>query len=235
MPGTLKTKRNIKPIPGLAKRLKLARVNKGLSQLQAAKALGINSRAISQWEVAKSAPHTRKLQQVADLYSVTVDWLWNAAISDGPIPRVQRNAHQLTTQLSIPVIEKALNDNVKSLRDVATPWPRPFFERLIDESGAALKNIVIMKGRRDSMEPTIALRDYVLVDMSVNKIDSTRGIYVIHDGRAVMVRRVEATWSKTGEPIYRCTGDNPAVEPREVPEKKLRVLGQVIATFHYLY
>ena len=48
------------------------RVTVGLSQADVAKVLGITQGAISMWESGDSKPAIDKIQQLADLYKVTV-------------------------------------------------------------------------------------------------------------------------------------------------------------------
>jgi transcriptional regulator with XRE-family HTH domain len=216
-------KRNIKPIPSLARQLKLARANKGYSQTHAARKLGINPRAISQWETAKTAPSARKLQQVAELYGVTLDWLWNAADDRAGAP--------LKT---VPIIHTVLDGPVKSLRDIAVLEDLPMLDRIFQKVGVKGENIVMLYSHRDAMSPTVGLRDILFIDVSVTEVKATRGVYAVTDGLALMIRRVERMWSDKGKAIYRLTGDNPAVEKRDVPLTKLRALGEVVAVLHFL-
>lgn len=59
----------------LGKRLKEARENKGLTQIQAAKILGISNGTLSGYERNYRDPDTHILEKMAELYEVKVDWL----------------------------------------------------------------------------------------------------------------------------------------------------------------
>lgn len=61
-------------VPGLAARLRLARVEHGLSQEEAADRLSLNRRTIHAWESEESQPSTATLDRVASLYERSVDW-----------------------------------------------------------------------------------------------------------------------------------------------------------------
>lgn len=50
--------------------LKAARVNKSLSQAEAAKALGINGTTLSRWEAGKTYPTTKHIPNIEKLYEI---------------------------------------------------------------------------------------------------------------------------------------------------------------------
>lgn len=59
----------------LGKRLKVARLNKGLAQEEAAKHLGITFQALSNYERDVRDPDTKLLKSMAELYGVSADAL----------------------------------------------------------------------------------------------------------------------------------------------------------------
>ena len=59
----------------LGKRLKVARLNKGLTQGEAAKHLGITFQALSNYERDVRDPDTKLLKSMAELYGVSADAL----------------------------------------------------------------------------------------------------------------------------------------------------------------
>lgn len=59
----------------LGKRLREARGNTGLNQIEAAKKLGISNGTLSGYERNYRDPDTEILHKMADLYDVSVDWL----------------------------------------------------------------------------------------------------------------------------------------------------------------
>lgn len=66
----------------LGRRLRSARDNTGLSQIEAAKKLGISNGTLSGYERNYRDPDTEILYKMADLYDVSVDWL--VGKSDNP-------------------------------------------------------------------------------------------------------------------------------------------------------
>lgn len=55
-----------------------SRKKAGLTQMEAAKALGVTDAAVNQWESGKTMPTAKRLAEVAKLYGVTVDELLKA-------------------------------------------------------------------------------------------------------------------------------------------------------------
>lgn len=55
--------------------LAAARVNKGLSQKDAAKALGVSGRVLCAWENGKSFPKADQIEKICQLYGVPYDVL----------------------------------------------------------------------------------------------------------------------------------------------------------------
>lgn len=59
----------------LGERLKKARNNKGLTQIEAAKKLGVTNGALSGYERNYRDPDTNMLKEMAELYEVSLDYL----------------------------------------------------------------------------------------------------------------------------------------------------------------
>lgn len=59
----------------LGDRLRQARENNGLSQIQVKQRTGINNKTLSNYEKNVSSPDPYTLKVLADLYEVTTDWL----------------------------------------------------------------------------------------------------------------------------------------------------------------
>lgn len=57
-------------------RLKAARKNKKLTQVEVAERVGIDDTTLSKYENDKSEPDNETLTKLADLYEVSFDWLY---------------------------------------------------------------------------------------------------------------------------------------------------------------
>lgn len=53
--------------------LKAARINKGLTQTEAAKELQVNKKTLSNWENGKSFPNADKIEKIEKVYHVNYD------------------------------------------------------------------------------------------------------------------------------------------------------------------
>lgn len=59
-----------------SKRLKELRLKKGLKQQELAEILGIKRNTYSDWENGKTEPSYENLVKLADLFEVSLDWLF---------------------------------------------------------------------------------------------------------------------------------------------------------------
>lgn len=68
----------------LGEKLKQARNNKGYTQVEAAKLLGITNGALSGYERNYRDPDTTMLKKLSDLYNVSLEWLLNSTVTSSP-------------------------------------------------------------------------------------------------------------------------------------------------------
>lgn len=59
----------------VAMTLKAARINKKLTQKQAAKLIGVNVSMLSKWETGKAFPSTKRIPKITEAYGVNYDEL----------------------------------------------------------------------------------------------------------------------------------------------------------------
>ena len=57
----------------MAMTLKAARVNKNLSQTEAAKLIGVNAVTLSKWETGRAFPSTKRIPKITEVYGVKYD------------------------------------------------------------------------------------------------------------------------------------------------------------------
>lgn len=82
----------------------------------------------------------------------------------------------------------------------------------------------LIKVKGDSMEPTIASGDMILVDHSKNYIDPQGGIYTIVIDDMIMIKRLQVL----GQGRIRIVSDNPHYEPTETTSDHLVINGKVL-------
>lgn len=63
--------------------LKAARVNKGMTQKEAAKSLRISNKTLCSWENGDTMPNTKKVPEICKLYGVSYDNL--VFLPDNPL------------------------------------------------------------------------------------------------------------------------------------------------------
>lgn len=87
-----------------------------------------------------------------------------------------------------------------------------------------VKHLKVVRGRGDSMEPTIRDGDTVLVDTSVRRIDDQDRIWAISYGDLGMIRRIRVTPKGS----WMLMPDNSVVRPDEVGDGETFIIGRVI-------
>ena len=101
------------------------------------------------------------------------------------------------------------------------PFKQDWLHGLYDGPVERLK---VVRGRGDSMEPTIRDGDTVLVDTSHRRIDDQDRIWAIAYGELGMIRRIRVTPRGT----WMLMPDNQVVRPDEVTDGEAAVIGRVI-------
>lgn len=96
-------------------------------------------------------------------------------------------------------------------------WLRGLFAGKLD-------NLKVVRGRGDSMRPTILDDDVVLVDLSQKTIDDQDRLWAVAYGDLGMIKRVR----QTSRSSYLLLSDNPVVPPIEAVDEEMHVLGRVI-------
>lgn len=87
-----------------------------------------------------------------------------------------------------------------------------------------VKHLKVVRGRGDSMEPTIRDGDTVLVDTSLRRIDDQDRIWAISYGDLGMIRRIRVTPKGS----WMLMPDNQVVRPDEVGDGETFIIGRVI-------
>lgn len=94
----------------LGKRLRQARDNTGLSQIDAAKKLGISNGTLSGYERDYRDPDTNILHRMAELYDVSVDWLIGKAGKSSESDEDRKNSIINKIIMEFPDAELMFND-----------------------------------------------------------------------------------------------------------------------------
>jgi len=88
----------------------------------------------------------------------------------------------------------------------------------------AIESLRVVRGRGDSMQPTIHDGDTVLIDLAQKRIDDQDRIWAVYWGDLGMIKRVR----QTPRGSYMLLSDNPVVSPIEAVDGEMHVLGRVV-------
>ena len=106
---------------------------------------------------------------------------------------------------------------VKGLVPFKEEWLRSLF-------GVSMGHLKVVRGRGDSMQPTIMDGDIVIVDMSQRRIDDQDRIWAIAYGELGMIRRVRVTSRGT----WVLAPDNAVLRTEEVGDGEAHIMGRVV-------
>ena len=96
-----------------AKRLKMLRLEAGLTQMQAAKLLGISNTALSQYESGKRTPGMNALSALAGVYHIPLSYLLNGEEETAAVI----NENELKRLMNLKGREPSLFDRFCSLSE----------------------------------------------------------------------------------------------------------------------
>lgn len=201
-----------------------------LGQEELAVAFGVSHSAFKAWMAGRSQPQLENLISIRQLTGVSIQWL---ATGEGPLflmPGSLTPATPVAGFVYIPRYDVRVgagtgqivdSENVKGFLAFREDWVRSRLRR----NPATL---VVFEAFGDSMQPTIADGDVVLVDTSEDRVRGP-AIYVVQAGNEAIVKRIELKLD--GSLLVK--SDNPTYEPMTLKGDQvaeLRVLGKVVWT-----
>lgn len=224
----------ITDVKTLAERLRWAREQRGLTQVQLAEKAGVSQGTVGNAE-SGVRKRPRDLLQLAAALDASPHWLesgkgtWDDRAERGTGVEMSTPYLPGFEHLSIPVLANAgsmgpgadqLHDEVVVGRLTVSPqWAA----RTIKPT--ALENLRFIHGYGDSMEPTFIDGDILLVDIGVvePKID---GVYVLEANDRIYIKRVRQRLN--GE--FEISSDNPTVKTIDVLDgsQQVAIRGRVV-------
>lgn len=145
----------------MGRRIRQARLAAGLSQQRIADRFGISRAAVAQWESEETNPGTAKLEGVADILGVRIEWLTTGR---GPTRTDEQDPEDAARRALVPVIDYV---RAGHWTDVADPYePGGGSEYLAtDVSLGSNAFALIIDG--ESMAPEFMPGDKIIVDPDV--------------------------------------------------------------------
>lgn len=182
-------------------RLKELRLKFGLTQKQLAEILGVDRTAVVKYETNRNGPSSETLEQLADYFGVTVDYLLGRDTSSEAVS-------SSTNGIKIPV-----------LGDVAAGIPIEAITDIIDyeeipESMALAGEYFGLRIKGRSMEPQMVEGDVVIVRRQED-VESGEIAVVLVNGESATVKRIKKRddgivlipFNPMFEPIYYSNSD----------------------------
>lgn len=207
-------------------RLTQAREQAGLSRAEVAKIVNIGTTTLQQWEAGNREASIETLEQLANLYQVSPQYLVFGTDVDMPIEPTSDDAYYYVPYFK-GVIASAgggkFSDGV-----IGTDEFLAFRQDWINRTSLTASQLVALNTDGDSMFPTIPENATVLIDKSKNIAKDGR-IYVVRIGEQLYVKRTQ--WLPTG---LRLISDNKELyDPidlthADLDSSNVEVYGQVV-------
>lgn len=212
-------------------RLRHAREMAGFQTVEAAaEALGVKYQTYAAHENGSRKFRYDSAKQYARRFKVTPSWLLDGA---GEGPKIQLNGEQAVPKTPkteiryIPEFNVHVSAGGGALIEEEQQIARwPFLPEYIENYlGLVQAKLTIVEVRGDSMEPTLAHGDKILVNMSDTQI-SHPGIFVLWDGGGTVVKRLDKRVGN--DETVTLISDNPIHDRYEVPLEDINVVGRVV-------
>lgn len=232
----------------LTERARYARKRMGLTQVEAAKAIGCSRGTVAMWESDGVAAIEKYLYPAALVYKVDPDWLnsgkgtdkypWQpSGVREVPVHAYEVEAVESDenfdprTEVWVEGVEVEVSGGNGAVVPAFVPTKYRQRYRLdwFQDKGAKPENVKIMKVRGHSMERTLFDGDKVAVDLGNRRIVSNH-VYVVIVGDEARVKRL----FRMADGRIRIISDNPdkALYPDEFVDERdahgFTVLGRVI-------
>lgn len=193
-------------------KIKIARLNAGLSQKEIAISLKVSSPTVSDWENGKKFPSGKNLVNLAQMLGTTTDYLLGNTESESPASK---------KGVKIPVLGKvAAGIPIEAITDILD------YEE-IDPTIARTGEFFGLRIEGRSMEPRMQDGDVVIVRMQ-ETADTGDTVVVLVNGNSATVKKI-----KYGPDGITLLPTNPSYDPMffsaaEVEALPVRVIGKVV-------
>ncbi|HVI55456.1 MAG TPA: S24 family peptidase [Luteibacter sp.] len=228
----------------LTERARYARKRVGMTQVEAAKAIGCSRGTVAMWESGGSASIEQYLLPAAKVYKVNPDWLDSGKGSDDypwtgrvvPVRAFEVEAVESdedfdpSREVWVEGVEVEVSGGSGRIvpEFVPTEYRQRYTLKWFQETGAIPANVKVMRVRGSSMERTLFDGDKVAVDTGNVRLQSNH-VYVVVMGDEVRVKRL----FRTADGRVRIVSDNAdkALYPDEFVEddaSSFMIIGRVI-------
>ncbi|MBT5414856.1 MAG: helix-turn-helix domain-containing protein [Rhodospirillaceae bacterium] len=133
----------------------------GLSQQKVADRFGISRAAVAQWEAEDTNPGTAKLEGVAEILGVRIEWLTTGR---GPIGAGETDPHDMAGRALVPVIDYV---RAGHWSDVVDPYEPGSGSEFLATDVSLGSNAFALVIDGESMAPEFQAGDKIIVDPDV--------------------------------------------------------------------
>lgn len=207
-------------------------------QPEMAEIVGVHAMTWGRWERGETEPGLEDLLKIINSLKVNPEWLLTGLL---PIYQDELAAGELPEHLFIPQVEGRVTAgtsgeiNYDRASVEQYPFKSAWLKTFISADKRHLASLVLIRVQGDSMVPTIAAGDLVMVDTwEAARTEIAGGkIYLLHHpDLGIIVKRLALYNNVSGGRSLLCLSDNPAYRPVELalePGKAIKnyVLGRV--------
>jgi transcriptional regulator with XRE-family HTH domain len=204
-----------------------------MTQAAFAKRVGSAQANVSKWENEGRQPEAKPMGEMAVLAGVTVaefsDVLWQpSGFAEPKQPPSLEDVAAEHGWVLIDEIDLAFGMGATFLDSDRAPERLglvPFAADWIrDMYRGSITHLKVVRGRGDSMEPTIRDGDFVLIDTSRRRLDEQDVVWAVSYGELGMIRRLR---QMPGGGVQ-LMPDNSVVRPTEAYDGEMHIMGRVI-------
>ncbi len=212
----------------IGQRLKLEMRKRGMSSVDLASKADVKTSFLYDVISGKSAnPSSIKLARVAESLGINLSYL--AGTSDSPTEGYQFTLPADTAEhIAVARVSVAIEDGMpiilsKTYNDESMRFKKDWLQRTCKTNP---DNLRLFSVQGDSMAPTILAGDTLLIDSSL-KIPSPPGIFLLFDGLALVIKRLESI-PQSAARMVKVISDNPRYAPYEASIDESNVVGRVV-------
>lgn len=217
----------------LARNIAALRRHLGMTQAEFAKRVGSAQANVSKWEKGGTQPDAIPMGEMAGLAGVSVKdfaekpWGPKGNAKDITPPTLDDLAAEHgwvlidEIDLSLGMGATYLDSNNQPDRIGIIPFASDWIR---DMHRGPISHLKVVRGRGDSMEPTIRDGDFVLVDTSRRRLDEQDVVWAVSYGDLGMIRRLR----QLPGGAVQLMPDNAVVRPTEAYDGEMYIMGRVI-------
>jgi phage repressor protein C with HTH and peptisase S24 domain len=207
-------------------RIKHARGND--TQKEFAKNLGFSSSYLSEVETGKTKPSLQLLLNISQFTKYSLHWLLTgegAMFIEHSESMVREGSAPYGALGEFTFVPKVALEDGKAMEVNGIKRERYAFRQTWLEAKGSMKDLALIEARGDSMDPTVADGDIVLIDRSKKKVVNGT-LYALCTKNAVMIKRLQPT----GATRIKVMSDNKLYDSYEIDLETgdMEIIGRVI-------